>query len=181
MQRYLGIFIGLLMLLFQSCSTDKSELQTIRYFDIPGFFRAEIETLEANNSSVIKTVETDGKSEQKQVRPESWRDELAVFSSFDLNKSSFIGKYQVDTSINGDLLLINYQSTDVKLPIKNFAFTLKNGKLKTAQAHKLESSLVLRSEMRWKFIPDSGYFVSGSQQVKGFKPTLYSVSAIFAN
>jgi len=181
MHKYLGALVSLLMLVFQSCSTNKSEVQAIRYFDIPGFFRSEIDALEASNSSVIKTVETDGKTEQKQVRPDSWRDELAVFSAFDLNKSSFIGKYQVDSTIKGDLLFLNYRSLDAKLPIKNCAFTFKNSQLITAQAHKLESSLVLKSEMRWRFVPDSGYSVSGSQQVRGLEPTLYFVSAIFAN
>lgn len=181
MQKYLVAIVSLLMLAFQSCSTDKSEIQTIRYVDIPAFFNTEIAKLQSNKTEVIKTVQTDGKTEKKQVLPNSWKEELAVFSSFDLNKSSFIGKYQVDSTINGDLLLLNYQSLDSKLPIKSCAFTFKNGKLITAQSHKLESSLVLKSEMRWRFVPDSGYSVSGSQQVSGLEPTVYSVSAIFAN
>lgn len=181
MQKYLGAIVSLLMLFFQSCSTDKSEIQSIRYFDNPGFFQSEIARLEANKASVIKTVQTDGKQEQKQVRPTSWRDELAVFSSFDLNKSSFIGKYQVDSTEKGGLLYVNYKTLDANLSIKSCVFSFKNNQIIAAQAYKSESSLVLNSEINWRFVPDSGYSISGSQQVRGFEPTLYSVSAIFAN
>jgi hypothetical protein len=166
---------------FQSCSSNTGNVEAIHYFDIPSFFKSEVIRLEKTNAQVLKTVETNGESEQKNIRPKSWKDELSVFSSIDLNKSSFIGKYKVDSSLSAEVLHVSYVAIDNRLPIKSCSFSFIGNKLHSIQANKFDPSLVLTSEIKWRYVPDSGYSVIGSQQVKGFDPTNYSVSAIFAN
>jgi hypothetical protein len=166
---------------FQSCTSNSGNVEAIRYFDIPSFFQTEVARLENANAHVLKTVQTDGETEQKNIRPKSWKDELSVFSAIDLNKSSFIGKYTIDSCQGVDGLHVSYISKDEKLPVKSCSFSFSGSKLQYIQVTKSDPSLVLTSEIKWRYVPDSGYSVVGSQQVRGFDPTNYSVSAIFAN
>jgi len=178
------LICSLVIIIFaiQSCTSTNKNVEATRYFDIPSFFKNEVARLERLNSRVLKTVETNGESEKKVIRPGSWSEELSVFSSIDLNKSSFIGKYKVDScqGLNEELH-VEYLANDSKLPIKSCSFAFEGNKLTSIQVVKIDHSLVLTSEIKWRYAPDSGYSVIGSQQVKGFDPTNYSVSAIFAN
>lgn len=152
------------------------------YFDVPGYFAALTDSLSQTTAQVKKTLSVDGKSEVVQVKPKSWKEEFAVFSSIDLNKSAYIGKYRVDSIIHPDGLQIQYSCLDKKLSIKQLTIQFNPvGSVNSIKAEKRDHSIVMDSEIYWEYMSGHGYFVRGKRAISNLKPSVYSVSAIFAN
>ncbi|MEX1189016.1 MAG: hypothetical protein WED33_07140 [Bacteroidia bacterium] len=171
----------LLILISGSCLETPSEIKAIQYFDIPSFFESETKRLDSSGKTEIKLLKTADEQESVSMKPESWKDELAIFSNIDLNKSSYIGKYVVDTSMSNNGIIVTYKTNDDKLPVKYCAFEMHADSVKWLEVRKEDKSMILSSELFWRFVPDSGYFVSGSQQIGNLSPSIYEVSVIFAN
>jgi hypothetical protein len=152
------------------------------YFDVPGYFAALSDSLSLTSAQVKKTLSVDGKSEVVQVIPNSWKEEFAVFSAIDLNKSAYMGKYKVDSMINSEGLQIQYSSLDKKLSIKQLTIQFNPvGRVNSIKAEKRDHSIVMDSEIYWEYMSGHGYFVRGKRAISNLKPSVYSVSAIFAN
>jgi hypothetical protein len=152
------------------------------YFDVPGYFAALSDSLSLTSAQVKKTLSVDGKSEVVQVKPNSWKEEFAVFSAIDLNKSAYMGKYKVDSMINSEGLQIQYSSLDKKLSIKQLTIQFNPvGSVNSIKAEKRDHSIVMDSEIYWEYMSGHGYFVRGKRAISNLKPSVYSVSAIFAN
>lgn len=151
------------------------------YFDNPAFFDAEVTKLNSLQPGIIKTVSAEGKSEQKRIEKCDWKKELDIFSSITLNKSSYAGKYTISKSTSSGIQTIEYRTDDAKLPIKQLVVSDSSGKITSVSAHRTEHSALIDSEIRWRYVPDSGYSVHGIQKVAGVSPSVYSVSAIFGH
>ncbi len=151
------------------------------YFDNPAFFKKEIDRLNSSKINLLKTVETDDKQEQHRISNVDWEKELSIFSSITLNKSSYSGKYKIDSCSTLESTHFDYTATDLNLPIQRFAFTKKSGVILSIEASKKEHSNLMNTEVSWRYIPDSGYVVSGIQKVAGLSESKYRVSAIFVN
>ena len=162
-----------------SCSPTSKEVVVIKYFDVPSFFEKEVGMLTSKNVEVSKVLSTDGETSSLTIIPD-WNKELAVFSSINLNKSSYIGKYKVDTIQHNDGILVNYNAIEKGLPVKNLSYALSDEQVSWIEVNKVDKSMILSSELHLRYVPDSGYTVSGSQQIGSLKPNEYSVSAIFA-
>lgn len=162
-----------------SCSPTSKEIVVIKYFDVPGFFKKEVEMLTSKSTEVYKVLSTDGQTSSLTIIP-NWEKELAVFSSINLNKSSYIGKYQVDTIERNGSILVNYNALEKGLPVKNLSYSLFNEQISWVAVNKVDKSMILSTELHLRYVPDSGYTVSGSQQIGSLQPNEYSVSAIFA-
>jgi hypothetical protein len=171
------VLVGLL-----SCNRNQPASTTsLAYFDNPGFFQKEIIRLNASKVKLLKTVMTNGKSEQRRIDTPDWKKEINVFESITLNKSSFAGKYAVDSaSING-ICITSYSTLDAKLPVSHFAFADSAGSIRWIEAVKLEHSPLIDNDLQWRYVPDSGYAVSGKQKLSGLSPSVFRVSAIFGN
>lgn len=169
------------VLLVYSCAEPPNEIKSVKYFDIPAFFNEQAEILDASKPEITKVLYTNGKEETLRSKPDSWKDELSIFSGINLNKSSYIGKYQVDSTVIDNYVVVHYTTGDKKLPVKSCTFKKTDAEIDWIEIKKEDRSLALNSELFWRFVPDSGYFVSGSQQIAKLNPSIYKVSVIFAN
>ncbi len=171
-------------LILTGCNSEKefSPSHESVYFDVPSYFLALADSLDSTQVYVNKTLQLDGNTEIVRVKPRSWKDELAVFSAIDLNKSSYIGKYQIDSVLSSQGLEVKYISLDKKLPVKSISIQFDNsGNVYSFQAEKTDYSIILNSEISLEYINGYGYFVKGRRAISNLKPSVYSVSAIFAN
>ncbi|GHE23144.1 hypothetical protein [Sphingobacterium griseoflavum] len=69
-----------------------------KQFDIPHFFKEEIARLDKEDPLITKTVEKDSLSETKALKISDWNNELASFSSIDLNKPVYAGVLKKDST-----------------------------------------------------------------------------------
>ena len=165
-----------------SCNNSKTpKLQSVEYFDNAGFFERESIRMRKLKTQEIKTVQTNGTSETIRIAGVNWEKELGVFKQITLNKSSFSGKYLIDTIVSGVLKTTNYSCIDKKLPIRYLAFGDSLGKIVWIEAKSQENSELINTEMFWRFVPDSGYTVNGRQTIFGGTGSSFTISANFEN
>ncbi len=165
-----------------SCKNSKtSNNKTVEYFDNAGFFERESMRLRALKTREIKTVQTNGKSETIRITDVDWEKELGVFKQITLNKSSFSGKYLIDTVVSGVFKTTNYSCIDKKLPIQYLAFGDSLGTIVWIESKSQENSELINTEMFWRFVPDSGYIVNGKQTIFGGAESSFTISANFEN
>ena len=172
----------LVLLSCWSCNNSKTpKLQSVEYFDNAGFFERESVRMRDLKTQEIKTVQTNGTSETIRIADVNWEKELGVFKQITLNKSSFSGKYLIDTIVSGVLKTTNYSCIDKKLPIRYLAFGDSLGKIVWIEAQSQENSELINTEMFWRFVPDSGYKVIGKQTIFGGAESSFTISANFEN
>ncbi len=172
----------LVLLSCWSCNNSKTpNNKTVEYFDNAGFFQRESMRMRELKTRETKTVQTNGTSETIQITNVDWEKELAVFKQITLNKSSFSGKYLIDTNVAGALKTTHYSSLDKKLPIKYLAFGDSLGKIVWIESKSEENSELINTEMVWRYVPDSGYSVKGLQTIIGGAESTFKISAYFEN
>ena len=95
MRKYF-IFNILCLFFLISCKNDspKTAAELKPFFDVRGYFKSEIERLKGVKK-VKKTVEVNGKREEKIVEITNWSVELAPFVSSDINRPAWLDKYLV--------------------------------------------------------------------------------------
>ena len=172
----------LVLLSSWSCNSSKTpKNKTVEYFDNAGFFEQESLLLRGLKTQVLKTVQSKEKSETIRISNVDWEKELAVFKQITLNKSSFSGKYLIDTDVAGALKTTHYSSLDIKLPIKYLAFGDSLGKIVWIESKSEENSELINTEMVWRYVPDSCYSVKGMQTIFGGAESTFKISANFEN
>ena len=172
----------LVLLSFWSCNNSKTpKHKSVEYFDNAGFFERESVRMRDLRTRETKTVQTNGTSETIQITDVDWEKELGVFKQITLNKSSFSGKYLINTVVSEIFKTTNYSCLDKKLPIRYLAFGDSLGKVVWVEAQSLENSELINTEMFWRFVPDSGYKVIGKQTIFGGAESSFTISANFEN
>lgn len=165
-----------------SCNNSKTPIKIpVAYFDNAGFFERESVRLRETKTRETKTVESNGKSETSEISSIDWEKELRIFKQITLNKSSFSGKYCIDSLKNGELKTIRYSRIDEKLPIVYLAYGDSLGKVVWVEAKSQENSQLINNETTWRYVPDSGYAVHGFQKILGGSESEFKISVNFEN
>ena len=165
-----------------SCNNSETpNKKTVEYFDNAVFFERESVRMRDLRTRETKTVQTNGTSETIQITDVDWEKELGVFKQITLNKSSFSGKYLIDTVVSEIFKTTKYSCLDKKLPIRYLAFGDSLGKVVWVEALSSENSELINTEMFWRFVPDSGYKVIGKQTIFGGAESSFTISANFEN
>jgi hypothetical protein len=165
-----------------SCNNSKTPNKIpFAYFDNARFFEQEMIRLRGAKTRETKTVVSNGKSETIEISTIDWKKELRVFQQITLNKSSFSGKYHIDSLKNGALTTTRYSRIDEKLPIVYLAYGDSLGKIVWVEAKSQEISQLINNEMSWRYVPDSGYAVHGFQKILGGSESAFKISVNFEN
>jgi hypothetical protein len=172
----------LVLISLLACNNSKSpNNKKVEYFDNAGFFQRESMRMRELKTRETKTVQTNGTSETIRITDVDWEKELGVFKQITLNKSSFSGKYLIDSIVSGGYKTTKYSCIDKKLPIRYLAFGDSLGKIVWIESKSLENSELTNTEMFWRFVPDSGYMVNGRQTIFGGAESSFTISANFEN
>lgn len=116
--------------LFFACSESKNEVRNKVYFDLPNYFKKEAQSLNDKKSGILKTLIKDGKKETLQSDSLDWHAELQPFIAVDLNKSAWIGKFEMDSAITNDSTKwVVYKCSEENIPIKMVYFEYLNSKI----------------------------------------------------
>jgi hypothetical protein len=170
----------LVLLSFWACNNSKSpKNKTVEYFDNAGFFQRESIRMRELKTRETKTIQSNGTSEIIRITDVDWEKELGVFKQITLNKSSFSGKYLIDSIVSGGYKTTKYSCIDKKLPIRYLAFGDSLDKIVWIEAKSSENSELINTEMFWRFVPDSGYTVNGRQTIFGGAESSFTISANF--
>lgn len=152
----------LLSLWLSSCAEPDVKSTQKHYTDIKGFVESEVNRLSKSNIRVNKTVVQNGISESLSNIAVNWKNELALFSESDINKSAWKDSYKVIEKKEST----EYQTLDSNLRTKQIIIRFnKNKKPVYLQIKNQTNNSLYKTNETLTYIPDSAYTVIKDQKV----------------
>ena len=173
MKHLTGLFFLFFWVIILSCSctsqpTTPSGVE-ITYFDLDTFFLQEMERLKALQIKISKAVKIGDLLEEKvQDSLVNLEQEFKLFTVHNINKSSMIGKYKVDTIQNDQATLdtIRYVTMDKKLLTKMLLVLFDTTKrVQQIEIESASNSLLMNTESRAFYNSNSGYEIKSYQHL----------------
>ncbi|MDO8991853.1 hypothetical protein [Daejeonella sp.] len=145
------------------------------FFDIKGFFEAEVKRLTSKKSTVNKSVRQNDQAEIKKNLSVDWDNELALFIASDIIKPAWKDSYK----ISGNSLHFNYIAIDTNLRTRSVEIKKdQQGRAVFFKIKNLTRSKLYESSEELTYIPDSIYTINKSQSVRFLGNNTYQISGI---
>lgn len=145
-----------------SCAEPDVKSTQKHYTDIKGFVESEVNRLSKSNIRVNKTVVQNGIPESLSNIAVNWKNELALFSESDINKSAWKDSYKVIEKKES----IEYHTLDSNLRTKLIIIRFnKNKEAVYLQIKNQTSNSLYKTNETLTYIPDSVYSVIKDQKV----------------
>jgi len=168
------------------CSCDKDVADVYYedqryYYDLPKFFKAQIDNLKDKDQWVRKHVTKDGHSHIIERGDVDWNEELGVFLDSDINRPAWRGEFKVDTINLEREYVITYKTGNEQIPVKNVVVTIDK---QTKQCLKLTvdrrtENFLYKSDQSLYFTTGEGYIMKGKLSVTLLFDSEYSIDTEF--
>lgn len=175
------IKIFLLICVISACNSNKqADSAEVKYFfDLKGYFDDQAKILNEKYKTPTKTVSVDGKAQKKELEKIDWEKELSVFSSADINKSSWQDKYRADTMATIDAVNILYTALDDKLKTRLINVKMNNKLVEFISIDQLSDNMIYNSKKTLTYSPSKGYTLENKQKARFLKEHLYEINVDF--
>lgn len=120
------IYITLSIIILLSCTEIEETDTDIPYLNFNKFIDSEIQDLNNNPKTLIKTVCLNGTSDKISQDSIDYENFLKPLREYDVHKPNLIGAYAIDTSIIQDTTRITYSANSKKLSIKKIQYSFLN-------------------------------------------------------
>lgn len=161
------------------CSCTKTTQQS-PYIDTRAFFEEQISTLKQQQVAVEKHLAFGNRQEQLVNKAVDWDKELSSFKEIDMRKPSYNGRYTIDTISNKDTgYKIRYRSADPKTDLREVIVGCADGRIQSVMAFYNKANSLYLAGKTLVYCADSGYSVTGSQEVKLGNAIDYSAGGRF--
>lgn len=132
-------------------------------------------------SSIQKTVSIDSKEEQKRIENVDFSKELEVFTQSNINKSSLLEKYKVDSLFNAkqELQQLSYSAQDPKLRTRNLSVFFDNKTVSKIEILNTTQNLIAQTGQELTYIPKEGYTIKNEQKIVFSEPKTMMVKVRF--
>ncbi|CAN5508835.1 hypothetical protein BH09BAC6_BH09BAC6_08890 [soil metagenome] len=166
---------ALLIALFTACKPEIKETgATLKYFDLKGYFIADLAALKKLNKPVTKTVTHNGATESKTLHITSWAQEMDLFAGSDINKPAWKDSYTVVN--NGDFLI--YKAKFPELKTRELTIKKVNGKVKWILIYNRTKNILYQTTEKLSYFPDSVYVIEKVQKVKLMGSNSYKITGV---
>lgn len=137
------------------------------FFDLAGFFNAEIKQLNSAQTKANKTVKYNEKEDVVSDQKLDYEKELAVFVHSDINKLSWREKYKGDTIKEGnEIRSITYKALDDQLKTRSIAISFEQNQVTQIAIQNRLKSIMASTWQKLEYVPGKGYEVHGKQQMR---------------
>lgn len=172
------IFHLLFIILSSSCKNpEKQGVNEKPYFDLTSFFNGQITKLNHDSLIVIKTSAINGKTDEHRMNWTDWKREFVLFLESDINKSSLIGKYLIDTlgENNSAGMKIRYQAIDSLLRTRLLEVSFRDQAVKEIYIINKTSGFLSSSSENLLYHPLELYIIKTATQNRLFGMNDFSV------
>lgn len=161
---YSAALILLVAVFLQSCQPDNIQDGTKpKYFDIAGYFKAQIAKQRKLNHTTLKSVTHNGNTETKKVHIDDWALELALFVQSDINKPAWRDSYSVQSGIDGSIV---YTAKEPELRTREIVITRnKDNSIKWIMIFNDSKNRLYQTDETLTYRPDSLYTIKKKQHV----------------
>ena len=150
------ILMLFLILSFIKCNKVENENKNSQnYFDLKAYCQAQIKQLNTNQPKVSKSIQIAGQTESKISTETDWMAEFQLFINSDLNKTSFKGLYQVDSTFkDNELNTITLEALEEKCYTKMMEIRFKNKKVQEITISNAVDNLLYQKNESLHYIPE---------------------------
>jgi len=159
----------------------QNKLTKDRFFNLNDYFEQEIARLKENNQQVDKTIQINGETEQETLDSINFEKELAVFVNSSINKTSWIDKYQADSTFSdtGALTKIVYTATDEDLKTQQLTVDFENEQVQRIDITNRSGTTLAKMKQQLSYTPGEGYSIESSQDIVLFDNRNMVIEATF--
>ena len=178
------LYILIIFLIYSCGNTTASkpteDIPTLDYFDLKGFIKSEIARL-SQKSSFSKTAYVNGDKETNKFNKINLQNELKPFSDSDINKPSWIGKYNADSTFNekNELIRLYYQAKDDKLKTKTLAIDFIENDVSKITIENATSSSVANTFQTLIYHSNKGFSIESKQDVSLMEENNFKIEVTF--
>jgi hypothetical protein len=172
------LFAGIVMLLFACNSQEENDAPA--YWNSKLFF--EQDTVVLQSFGLKKELMFNENSQTVILKNVTWRKELEPFLALDLQKTSYKGRFTIDTlSANDSTYIITYKAIESKLDLQKVEITMNASTQKVSKinAEYKEENSLYNATKTLTYIVGNGYNIKGRQQVKLGNQINYEVKGAF--
>jgi|ERR1700761_2152518 len=164
-----------------SCKTDsRAGTDTVKFFDLKGYFTAESARLTKLNPVINKTAVFNNYTQTKKLHIQNWSNELSSFIESDINKPAWRTSYNVQATDN----LLIYRAKDSSLKTREIIIKKEGDKIKwilifNHPKSKLVNKTLSETLEKLSYFPDSLYLIRRKQTVRLLGTNNYTVQGLF--
>lgn len=164
------------LLALQACKKDSAAARdTMKYFDLKGFFRTDSLRLSKADPLVNKTVVHNKTSENKKVHIHDWGNELSLFTGSDINKPAWKESYTVQADTN----FLIYKAKDPTLKTRDIIIKKDGDKVKWILIFNHTKNILYETQEKLSYFPDSLYIIQKAQRVRLLGTDDYKITGAF--
>jgi hypothetical protein len=172
------LFAGIIMLLFACGSQEENDVQV--YWNSKLFF--EQDTVALQSFGLKKELMFNDNSQTVVLKNVIWTKELEPFLTLDLQKTSYKGRFTIDTlPANDSIYIVTYKAIESKLDLHKVEITMNaiTQKVNKINAEYKEENSLYSATKTLTYIVGNGYNIKGMQQVKLGNQINYEVNGTF--
>lgn len=163
----LSAFTMIFMLTFLlSCQTGIKQEKKGRksFFDLKAYFESETQRL-TNGNRVKKIVAVGNKKEERVLDSINYRQELGIFSTSDINRPAWAGRYKTDSIFNDnkELIRLDYTANDEKLKTRKISIDFEEQTVVGVFIENNTTSSIASSRQTLTYRPTTGYIIESHQ------------------
>ncbi|MCZ2394004.1 MAG: hypothetical protein LC105_09125 [Chitinophagales bacterium] len=184
------IFFFLFLFLVVSCQKKSDELLVKKtFFDLISFVEKESKDLKDKECSIYKEGEINQNSDQTSLPSNEihWDKELEILANMDINKSSWIDHFIVDTTKYenqqlGKIIQIHYHTKSTKIPVKDLVIIFQEEDLTRPvwiEARREVKNWIFHTQQKVFYNTGSGLRAEGYQKILWLKEKTFNITTIY--
>lgn len=167
------------MAMLLACGAEQRASQSA-YFDTKAFFEAEAGRLHAQALKLDKTLVFGERTETQHIDTVNWQEELEPFTTIDMRKPAYAGRFMVDSAATGeDAYTITYTRTDPKTDLAAVEIRFMHGTPRSFRITMQEKNTLYASGKVLQYDTDSAFSIEGQQSVALASGKEYRIAARF--
>lgn len=170
-----------LFIVFTSCNDIKVKPEEKIYFSISPFIDSLVVDLEQNKTGLKKTAYLNKSKDSSTTQKVDWGKELEIFKEAEINKSSYRGKFIVDSTLSNDQKIITYSTDDKKIRAKYLKVTSENGNISNIVIKLKTDNALYSSTQNLELTPNKGFSVEGMQNIAQLYVDSFKLIGVFVD
>jgi hypothetical protein len=161
---YKTLTIGLFILIFISCQSDKKkeESRQINYFDLQTYFKEKATEFTKVNSTINKQITVNNLTERQKLKIANWEEEFSMFIKSDINKIAWKNSYTKDSTAQK----VVYTAKDEQLKTQKITILFSQQQLiKQILINNVVDNLLYHGTEDLTYTPNQGYEIKKHQKV----------------
>jgi len=167
-----------------ACSNAGSEAETLsatnRFFDLSQYFTEQVELL-ATKQNIQKKASINGVEESQTIMQPDFKQELQLFMDSDINRTSWLDKYAVDSTLNaaGNLTQLTYTALEDKLRTRKVAISFAETAITNIKIVNATDNVIAQTQQELSYAPQRGYAIKSFQDILFADPRTMEVEVSF--